>query len=187
MCAPAVTGSHNRDNSPGCHTMPCPRTFWQSGVPRSLPARARRLSCGASPLRVRLCGGAPRRAHRAPTLRRSATSALLQHRGVKITVDYSHDVVIGHLGQVNLVAACQKLIRQALLRIDQSVNLLLYRAAADELVYQDVLLLADPERSVGSLILDRRIPPAIKMHHMGCRGQGQTGATCLKCPQEEWN
>src|SRR5207248_5242270 len=87
---------------------------------------------------------------------------------------------LGHLGQVDLVAGCQQLIWQALLRIDQGVNLLLYRAAANELVYQDVLLLADPERPVGSLVLDRWIPPAIEMHDMGCRGQGQTGATRLQ-------
>jgi len=43
------------------------------------------------------------------------------------------------------------------------------RTTADELAHQDVLRLADAKRAIGRLILDRRVPPAVKMEDViGC-------------------
>ena len=72
-----------------------------------------------------------------------------------------------------------------MLRVDQGVDLLLDRAAADELVHQDVFLLADAEGPIGRLVLDRRVPPAVEMHDVGRRGQGQAGAAGLQRQDEE--
>ena len=49
---------------------------------------------------------------------------------------------------------------------DQGVDLLFDRAAADEFMHQDILLLSDAEGAIGGLVLHRGVPPAIEVHDM---------------------
>ena len=74
---------------------------------------------------------------------------------------------------------------ELLLRLDQLVDLLLHGAAADELVHQHVLGLADAEGAVGGLVLHRRIPPAIEMDDMRGGGEVEPGAAGLEREHEE--
>ena len=79
----------------------------------------------------------------------------------------------------------QQLVGQPLLRLDQPVDLLFDRAAADELVHQHVPLLADAEGAVGGLVLDGRVPPAVEVDDVRGRGQVQAGAAGLEREHEE--
>ncbi len=49
----------------------------------------------------------------------------------------------------------------------------------------DVPVLADPERAVRRLVLDRRVPPSVEVHDVRRRGQVQTDATRLQREHEE--
>ena len=71
------------------------------------------------------------------------------------------------------------------LLVDQGVDAFLDGAAADELVDQHVPLLADAERPVGRLVLDRRVPPAIEMDDVRGGGQVQAGPARLQREDEE--
>ena len=71
------------------------------------------------------------------------------------------------------------------LLLDQGVDPLLDRAAADELVHQHVALLADAEGAVGGLVLDGRIPPAVEVDHVRGGGQVQARAAGLERQHEE--
>jgi hypothetical protein len=53
------------------------------------------------------------------------------------------------------------------------VDLFFDGAAADELVHQHVLGLPDAEGAVGGLVLHRRVPPAVEVHHVRRGGQVQ--------------
>ena len=71
------------------------------------------------------------------------------------------------------------------LLVDQGVDRLLDRAAADELVDQHVALLADAEGPVGGLVLDGRVPPAVEVDHVRGGGQVQARAAGLQRQDEE--
>ena len=60
-----------------------------------------------------------------------------------------------------------------------SIDLLLDGSLADEFVDQNVLRLADAERPVGGLVLDRRVPTAVEVHHVRGGGQVEPRATRL--------
>src|SRR2546429_584887 len=77
--------------------------------------------------------------------------------------------------------------RKLLLRFNQLVNLLFHRPAADELVHQDILGLADAEGTVGRLVLNRRIPPSVKVHDMRSGREVESRATRLERKHEETN
>jgi len=69
-------------------------------------------------------------------------------------------------------------------RFDQAVDPLLDRAAADELVDEDVFGLSDAEGAVGRLVLDRRVPPAIEVDDVRGGGEIETGAPLLERQHE---
>ena len=71
------------------------------------------------------------------------------------------------------------------LRFDELVDLLLDGAATDELVDQHVLRLSDAERPVGGLVLDRRVPPAIEVHHVRGGREVEPRAAGLERQHEE--
>ena len=66
-----------------------------------------------------------------------------------------------------------------------SIDLILDGAAADELVHQHILVLADAEGPVGGLVFDRRIPPSVEMDDMRGGGQVEPGAPGLERQHEE--
>ena len=68
---------------------------------------------------------------------------------------------------------------------DQGVDFFLDGAAADELVDEDVALLADAEGAVGGLVLDGRVPPAVEVDDVRGGGQVQAGAAGLEREDEE--
>ena len=68
---------------------------------------------------------------------------------------------------------------------DHRGDLLLDRAGADELADLHRLALPDPERAVGGLVLDRRVPPAVDVDHVVGRGQVQPGAAGLQRQHEQ--
>ena len=104
---------------------------------------------------------------------------------MEIERDELQQLVVLHLGQQHLGAALEQILRQLPLRVNQLVDLLLDRPAADELVHQHVLGLADAKRAIGRLILDRRIPPAIEMHDVRGGGEVEPGAAGLEREDEE--
>jgi len=57
------------------------------------------------------------------------------------------------------------------------VDALFQSTEGDELMHEDILLLADTEGPVGGLVFNRRVPPAVKMEHMVGGGQGEADAT----------
>ena len=88
------------------------------------------------------------------------------------------------LGDPSLAAADDPLGEVLLLR-DQRVDPLLERADARQLAHLDVLALADPERPVGRLVLDRRVPPAVEVDDVVGGGQVQPGAAGLQRQHEQ--
>ena len=67
---------------------------------------------------------------------------------------------------------------------DQVVDLLFERAGGDELAHLHVSMLADPERAVGGLVLDRRVPPAVEVDHVVRGSEVEAGAAGLQRHQE---
>src|SRR5439155_6952888 len=78
-----------------------------------------------------------------------------------------------------------ELLREPELRRDQRVDLLLDRPPADELVDEDVPLLADAVRPVGRLVLDGGIPPAVEVHDVRGGRQVEARAAGLRGEDEE--
>ena len=81
-----------------------------------------------------------------------------------------------HRQSRDFLSAFQKIARQGALGFDERVDAILDRATADELVHEDRLSLANPERPVGRLVLDRRIPPAVEVADVVRRHQVQPGS-----------
>jgi len=61
-----------------------------------------------------------------------------------------------------VATAFEQILRELALGVNELIDPFFNRPAAHELVHQDVLGLADTERTVSRLILDSRIPPAIR-------------------------
>src|ERR1019366_7094262 len=147
---------------------PSPRRIARSCAPRSSRARSRAPSSSSSPPRARRAAAAGRRTRTVGTRTRPsrfslrADSLLLAQRAPEVKLDEAHQVVVRELGQTGLRAALDHGVREGALGRDERVDALLDRAAADELVHEDVPLLPDPERAIGSLILDGGVPPAIE-------------------------
>src|SRR5579883_1271613 len=78
----------------------------------------------------------------------------------------AHQLLVAHFGEHPLAVAFQQVAGEPGLGLDEGVDLLLDRAATDELVHEDIASLPDPEGSIGCLTLDRRIPPPVEMDHM---------------------
>ena len=85
-----------------------------------------------------------------------------------------HQLVIGHLRDELLAAVCEERVGERLLVLDHRVDLLLQGARRHELVDQHVPFLPDAVGAVARLVLHRRIPPAVEMHHMVRGGEAQT-------------
>src|SRR5687767_4917682 len=79
----------------------------------------------------------------------------------------------------------QQLVRQLALRLDHRIDFLLQGTATNELVNQNVLRLPHTERTVRCLVFDGRVPPAVEMHDVRCRGQVKPGAAGLQGKHEE--
>src|SRR6202008_116054 len=82
-------------------------------------------------------------------------------------------------------SAAQEVPRQLPLRLDQGVDLILDRAAAYKLVHQHILALSDAERTVGRLVFNSGIPPAIEMDDVRGGGQVEPGSPGLERKHEE--
>ena len=85
-------------------------------------------------------------------------------------------LLVAELGQLQLSTAFEYVFDECLLRLDQLIDLILDRAATDELMHQNITRLPNPERPIGCLILDGWIPPTIEMHHMRGGGKIEAGA-----------
>ena len=83
---------------------------------------------------------------------------------MEIQRDELQEIIILHLGQQHVGAAFEEIFGEAALGVNELVDPLLNRPAADELVHEHVLGLADAKRAVCGLILDGRIPPAVEVH-----------------------
>src|SRR5271169_2199637 len=78
-----------------------------------------------------------------------------------------HELLVVHLREKGLPAGIEQVPRHGGLFLDQRGDLLLHRALADEQMDQHVLLLADPECTVGGLVFHRRIPPSVEVNDVG--------------------
>src|SRR5512139_2750128 len=94
------------------------------------------------------------------------------------------DLPVGKLREPALACA-HYLFSELLLACDHLVNLLLEGAGADELVDLDVPPLADAKRAVGSLVLDCRVPPPIKVKDAVCPGEVQSRSPGLQGEDED--
>src|SRR5438093_2077145 len=94
-------------------------------------------------------------------------------------------LVVSHLGQQHLATAFEQILGQLALGVNELIDLFFNRPAADELVHEHVPGLADAERTVGGLILDGWIPPAIEMHDMRSGSEVESGAAGLQRDDEE--
>ena len=103
----------------------------------------------------------------------------------QVKADEVQQLVVFQLGQMQLGAAFQQIMRELPLRFDERVDLFLDRSAADELVHQHVLGLPDAEGAIGGLILDRGIPPAVEVHDVRGRGEVEAGAAGFQGQHEE--
>src|SRR3989442_3814079 len=86
---------------------------------------------------------------------------------------------------MRLGAAFQQLARQGPFLGQRGVDLLLYRATADELVHQHVPLLANAEGAIGGLLLDGRVPPAVEVDDVGGGREIEARAARLEREHEE--
>ncbi|MNV46648.1 hypothetical protein D3C71_1384880 [compost metagenome] len=75
------------------------------------------------------------------------------------------ELLVGHFREP-VLARPHNLLGEALLPLDQLVDSLLQRSLTDQLVHLHIFVLANAERTVGRLILHRRIPPAVIMYDM---------------------
>jgi hypothetical protein len=73
---------------------------------------------------------------------------------------------VRHFRQHFLSAAFKQVGGQLCLFFDQRIDFFFDRSLTDEFVDQDVAFLADPEGSVGRLVLDSGIPPTIEVDDM---------------------
>ncbi len=80
----------------------------------------------------------------------------------------------------------EQAIGDGFLALDHGIDALLDGSAANELVDQNIPLLADAKGAVGGLILDGRVPPTVEMDHVAGRGEVQSAATGLQGNHEEW-
>ena len=87
-----------------------------TGRPGPFLAQLLDLARGLLPtLRNRNVGG--------PSFIEPEPSALLRHDRLQIKSHHAQQILVLHLGQVDLVSAGQQIVRQALLRLDQRVDL----------------------------------------------------------------
>ena len=90
----------------------------------------------------------------------------------------------GQIGQP-LLARADDVLRQFGLLLDHLIDPLLQRAKADELVHLHRAHLADAERAVGRLILNRGIPPTVVVEHVIRRGEVQPQSARLERQHED--
>lgn len=69
------------------------------------------------------------------------------------------NLAVAQVGDPVLAARADDILGQFFFAVDEGVDPLLDRAGADQLVDDDVLLLADAEGAVGCLVFDGRVPP----------------------------
>src|SRR3954453_19055270 len=153
--------------------------WWRWRVPRSSPVLSNDLPCTAFPGHEQPSAAARQREHTAPNPHNSVTWASVLDRGAQVERDQPQQRLIIHFSQVDFLSAHQQRVGKVLLRFEHRIDFLLDRATADELMHQYVLPLPDAESPVGCLILDRGVPPAIKMLDMRRRRQRQPGTTGL--------
>src|SRR6266699_1795037 len=79
------------------------------------------------------------------------------------------ELVSRHLGGP-VLAAADDVFGEGSFTRDQHIDALFQGSDADELVYLYVTLLPDAKGSIGGLVLDCRVPPAIEVKHVvgGC-------------------
>src|SRR4029077_7975419 len=73
---------------------------------------------------------------------------------------------VAELRQLQLPTSFEHVLHERLFRLDQLIDPVLDRAATNKLVNKNIARLSDPERPIGRLILDGRIPPTIEMHYV---------------------
>src|SRR5205823_9170646 len=98
----------------------------------------------------------------------------------------SQQFVVAHLGERGLGRFIQDLIGEALLARQQGVDPFLDGATTNKLVDQHIPLLSDAEGPVGRLILDGRVPPAIKMDDVRSGRQIQAAPARLERNHKKW-
>src|SRR5258708_2153186 len=85
--------------------------------------------------------------------------------GLRGQLEHRAQLTGGQLGQPALPVADHE-VGEGLLLLDHLVDLLFQGPGADELAHLNVALLPDTEGTVGGLVLHRRVPPPVEMHHM---------------------
>ena len=124
--------------------------------------------------------------------RQSRPVAHVRHRASCERVTSSRSCAVSS-SVIHRLAGPDDPLGEILLLRDQRVDPLLERADARELAHLHVLALTDPERAIGRLILDRRVPPAIEVDDVVGRGEVEARAARLQRqdisggPPSAWN
>jgi hypothetical protein len=104
----------------------------------------------------------------------------LFHRRVEIEPHQGEQILVAHFGQIDLAAGvAEEVLGHLSLRLDQLVDSFLDCATADEFVHQHIAFLPDPKGTVGRLVLDGRIPPAVEVNDVRRGSQVEAGAAGL--------
>jgi len=93
---------------------------------------------------------------------------------------------VRQFGELQFRAAFEHVLDETLLGFDQLIDFILDGAATDKFMHEDIPGLPDPECAIGGLVLHRRIPPAIEMHHMRGGGEIQARTTGFERQDENW-
>ena len=90
-------------------------------------------------------------------------SPALQRRASHVEPDQIEQCIVRQLSEADLTVTGQDIVRQFLLLRDHLIDAFFNRASGHEFVHQHIVSLADAKGTVGGLILDRWIPPAIEV------------------------
>src|SRR5450759_2520666 len=114
----------------------------------------------------------------------AASVASIRLDGARVERDELGELLVRERGDP-LLAGADDRAGKSLLFLDHSVDALLERSLADELVHLDVLGLPNAGGAVGRLLLDRGIPPAIHVEDVRGAGQIESRAAGAQREHEE--
>ncbi len=100
--------------------------------------------------------------------------------------DEVEEFFVGEFGEFGFgVAALEEGVAEGSFAVYEEVDFFFDGALGDEFVDENVLLLADAEGTVGGLIFDCGVPPAVEVDDVGGGGEGEAGTAGFEGEDEE--
>jgi hypothetical protein len=104
---------------------------------------------------------------------------------VNIQGDKLEQLLVVHFREQHF-ATLDNVSGQVRFLLDQLVDLFLDRAPTDEFMNENISFLADAKGSVGCLVFDGRVPPAIEVNHLRGGREIQPRASGFERKDKEW-